>query len=72
MNKRLGTEGLDMAGVTSAASKKGLTIQDLMAMPEQDGWVYKGETPRDGRSWVCSCYVAAFYKVAGIFGTSDI
>jgi hypothetical protein len=43
-----------------------------MAEPEQDGWVYYGEEPRDGRSWVCSAYVAAMYKAAGLFGDMEI
>lgn len=43
-----------------------------MAVPEQDGWKYTGEEPRDGRSWVCSSYVAAFYKAAGLFGDLPI
>jgi len=38
-----------------------------MAEVELDGWEYTGYEPRDGRSWVCSAYVAAFYKAAGLF-----
>lgn len=43
-----------------------------MAVPEQDGWIYYGEEPRDGRSWVCSAYVTAMYKAAGLFGDMEI
>lgn len=39
---------------------------------EQDGWEYKGIKPRDGRSWVCSAYVTAMYKAAGLFGDMEI
>lgn len=43
-----------------------------MAMPEQDGWIYTGEKPRDGRSWVCSAYVAALWKAGGLFGEFEV
>jgi len=43
-----------------------------MAEPEIDGWEYTGYTPRDGRSWVCSAYVAAIYKAGGLFGDMDV
>jgi len=38
-------------------------------MPEIDGWIYTGEEPRDGVSMVCSAYVAAMWKAAGLFNT---
>ena len=38
-----------------------------MAMPEQDGWLYTGLEPRDGEAYVCSAYVAALWKAAGMF-----
>ena len=43
-----------------------------MAMVEMDGWEYTGEKPRDGLSYVCSSYVAAMYKVGGLFGDLSI
>jgi len=49
-----------------------MSVEDVMAMPEQDGWEYTGLKPRDGRNWVCSAYVAAMYKAAGLFGDMDI
>ena len=49
-----------------------MTIQQLMAEPEIDGWVYSGVEPKDGPSYVCSSYVAALYKVAGLFGDLEI
>jgi len=45
-----------------------MTVQQVMAMVEQDGWLYTGEVPRDGESYVCSAYVAALYKAGGILG----
>ncbi len=44
-----------------------MTLSDLMAVVEKDFIVYSGETPRDGWSYVCSAYVTATYKAAGIF-----
>lgn len=49
-----------------------MSIQDVMAMPEIDGWEYTGIEPRDGKNWVCSAYVAALYKAGGLFGELDI
>jgi hypothetical protein len=43
-----------------------------MALPEIDGWEYTGEEPRDGWSYVCSAYVAAMYKAAGLFDDLEI
>lgn len=72
LNFRLGTKGLDIAGVAAAAAQKGMSVQELMAVVEEDGWEYTGIEPRDGRSWVCSAYVAAVYKAAGLFGDMEI
>ena len=43
-----------------------MTIQDVMAMVEQDEWEYTGELPRDGRSMVCSAFVASVWKAGGL------
>jgi hypothetical protein len=72
LNMRLGTKDLDIAHVAAEAAKKNMSLQELMAVVEQDGWEYHGIEPRDGRSWVCSAYVAAMYKAAGLFGDMDI
>jgi len=34
--------------------------------------VYTGEEPRDGWSYVCSAYVTAQYKAAGLFGEFEV
>ena len=47
-------------------------MEELMAVPEKDHWVYEGITPRDGWSYVCSAYVAAMYKVAGLFDGHEV
>jgi len=72
LNFRLGTTGLTIEQIAEAAAKKNMGVDDVMAMPEIDGWEYTGEKPRDGRSWVCSAYVTAVFKAAGIFGDMDI
>lgn len=67
MNKRLGTEGLKIAELAAKASEKMMTLQDVQAIPEQDGWLYTSDKPRDGQSFVCSAYVASMFKAAGMF-----
>lgn len=72
LNKRLGTEGKNIAEITELAAAQNMGIDDVMAMVELDGWEYTGEEPRDGLSYVCSAYVAAMYKAAGLFDDMDI
>ena len=67
LNKRLGVEGKNIAEIAAIAASRDMSIDDVMAMPEIDGWEYTGELPRDGLSYVCSAYVAAMYKAAGLF-----
>lgn len=72
LNFRLGTKDLKIAEITALAASKNLSIEDVMAMVEKDGWEYYGETPRDGQSMVCSAYVAAVWKAAGLFAPYHI
>lgn len=72
LNKRLGVEGKNIAEITELAAEQNMGIDDVMAMVELDGWEYTGEEPRDGLSYVCSAYVAAMYKAAGLFDDMDI
>ena len=41
-------------------------------MVEHDGWIYSGEEPRDGLSYVCSAYVTSMWKAAGLFDGMEI
>ena len=66
LNKHLGTEGLNIAGIAEEASKRGLNVSDVMAIVEQDGWKYSGYY-HDGESMVCSSFVVAIWKAAGLF-----
>ena len=49
-----------------------MSVEDIMAMVEIDGWEYSGLEPRDGQSYVCSAYVAAMYKAGGLFGENEV
>lgn len=72
LNKRLGVDGKNISEIAEIAAGQNMSVSDVMAMVEQDGWEYYGLEPRDGRNWVCSAYVAAFYKAAGVFGDMEI
>ena len=72
LNIRLGVEGKNIAEIAAIAADRGMSVSDVMALPEIDGWEYTGEEPRDGLSYVCSAYVAAMYKAAGLFMQYDV
>jgi hypothetical protein len=67
LNMRLGTKDLDMKQIPIEAKKQGKTLRQLMAMPEQDKWVYS-----DGQSRVCSSLAIDMYMHAGLFGDLNI
>ena len=72
LNKRLGVDGKNISEIAMIAAEQNMSVADVMAMAEMDGWVYTGLEPTDGRNWVCSAYVAAMYKAAGLFGDMEI
>lgn len=43
-----------------------MSLEDAMAIVEEDGWKYTGQW-HDGESMVCSAFVAAMWKAAGLF-----
>jgi len=61
LNMRLGTKGLKIAEIGVEIAKRNMTLADLMAMKEVDGWQYS-----DGPSYVCSSFVAAVYRAGGL------
>lgn len=63
LNMRLGTSGLSLREVTVEAESRNMTLEDLMAVPERDTWIYS-----DGPSQMCSALVIGVYKAAGLFG----
>jgi len=72
LNKRLGVDGKNISELAMLAAEQNMSIEDVMAMTEMDGWEYTGLEPIDGRNWVCSAYVAAMYKAGGLFGDMEI
>jgi hypothetical protein len=67
LNKKLGTEGLNISEIAVEAGKRNMSVSDAMAIVEQDGWKYSGFV-HDGEAMVCSAFVAAAWKAAGLFG----
>ncbi|CDW81161.1 UNKNOWN [Stylonychia lemnae] len=66
LNHRLNTTGLNIEGIAAEAAQRNLTVEQLMAQVEVEGWNYTG-LQNDGRAYVCSAYVAALYQAAGLF-----
>ncbi|XP_031492452.1 uncharacterized protein LOC116259010 [Nymphaea colorata] len=62
LNKRLGTEDLDLRGILSECENRGITFDELLTVPEQDEWVYS-----DGKSTTCVVFILEMYKAAGLF-----
>ncbi len=67
LNMRVNKKGLTLPKVVAEAARMGKSFEELLAMPEIEGWEYS-----DGKNYVCSCFVVAFYKAGGIFGDLDI
>ncbi|MCQ2816174.1 MAG: hypothetical protein MJ252_02800 [archaeon] len=67
VNMRLGTKNLTLVQAAAEAARRNITFEELLAMPEQDGWEYS-----DGKNYVCACFCAAFYKAGGMFGDYEI
>jgi len=67
LNKKLNTTGLNISEIADKALEKGMAINDVMAIVEEDGWQYTGQW-HDGESMVCSSFVAAMWKASGMFG----
>ncbi|KAJ9560902.1 hypothetical protein OSB04_006062 [Centaurea solstitialis] len=63
LNKRLGTQGLDLPEILVEVERCGSSFAELLTIPEQDDWVYV-----DGKSTSCVAFVLGMYKVAGLFG----
>ncbi|XP_047946363.1 uncharacterized protein LOC125192764 [Salvia hispanica] len=63
LNKRLGTQNLTLSEILVEVEKRGSSFGELLAIPEQDDWVYV-----DGKSTSCVAFVFEMYKEAGLFG----
>ncbi|KAJ6332778.1 hypothetical protein OIU77_008767 [Salix suchowensis] len=62
LNKRLGTQGLDLPDVLVEVEKHGSSFGELLTIPEMDDWLYA-----DGKSTSCIAFVLEMYKEAGLF-----
>jgi len=69
LNKRLGGDAnySTIAEVAMEAHRRGKTLPDLYAVVEQDGWLYP-----EGKSYVCSAFVAGLLKAGGLFGSDYV
>ncbi|KAG9454081.1 hypothetical protein H6P81_006985 [Aristolochia fimbriata] len=63
LNKRLGTQDLDLPQILVETEKRGIPFDRLLTIPEQDNWLYS-----DGYSTSCVAFVLQMYKKAGLFG----
>lgn len=57
-------QGLDLPGVMVESEKRGISFEELLAIPEQDTWEYS-----DGFSTTCVAFILQMYKEAGLFGS---
>jgi len=44
-----------------------VSFEQLLAVVEKEGWEYS-----NGKNYVCSCFVAGFWKSGGLFGDLEI
>lgn len=72
LNKRLGVTGLNITELAALAADQQMSIDDVIGMTEQEGWIYSGLEPKDGRAYVCSAFVTALWKVGGLFDGFEI
>lgn len=66
-NARLGTKGLDMAGIWEELYARNVSLGELSAIPEKDGFEYS-----NGINYVCSTFVAHLFKEGGLFQGFEI
>jgi hypothetical protein len=67
LNMRLGTAGLNIEGIWEEIYKRKISMAELWAMIEQEGWKYP-----TGENYVCSAFVVKMYKAGGLFGDLPI
>lgn len=64
LNNRLGTKGLRMQEIINQCISKNITLGQLLSLVELDSYKYETSS---GVSLVCSSFVIAVYKAAGLF-----
>ncbi|CAA3021658.1 Inositol-1,4,5-trisphosphate 5-phosphatase 4 isoform 2 [Olea europaea subsp. europaea] len=57
-------QNLSLSEILVDVEKRGSSFGELLAVPEQDNWVYV-----DGKSTSCIAFVFEMYKEAGLFGS---
>ena len=55
-------QGLDLPDVLVEVEKRGSSFDELLAVPEQDEWIYS-----DGKSTSCIAFILEMYKEGGLF-----
>eukprot|EP00899_Mesostigma_viride_P001763 jgi/Mesvir1/11588/Mv00004-RA.1 len=63
LNKRMNTTGLDIGSLVQECEQRGISLKDVIAIPERDEWVYS-----DGVSVTCNSFVVEVWKAAGVLG----
>lgn len=53
--------------LVAAVSDKNVSIEELMAIPEQDSWRYSNQSGDGPIDFAASTFVTAFYRAAGLF-----
>jgi hypothetical protein len=61
LNQRVGTQNLGIYEILEILRQRNLTFEELLAIPEQDSWIYP-----DGLSMVCDVFVMSMYKAGGL------
>jgi hypothetical protein len=66
-SRRLGVmdRNLTWVQVIEEAVKKGISLPELMAIPEKEEWLYDGKA-----QYVCSSFAVALYFHGGMFGSN--
>lgn len=72
LNKRLNTTGLKIPQIAIEAAKLNVSSSRLITTPAIDEWKYTSIKPRDGEAYVCSSYIVAVFKAAGLFGNLTV
>ena len=67
LNIRLGTKGLSFPQIIAEIARRGINLGNLMAIPELENTQYS-----NGVNYVCSSFVAAFWKAGGLFDNLEI
>ena len=55
-------QGLSLPEILVELQNRRISFAELLAIPEQDDWVYS-----DGESRSCVAFITQMYKVAGLF-----